>query len=401
MTFSIKYNNGKEKLLNDKAICKENRDLFKKFFEWEENKLKRTNNLPQLDEACYNTLCGYLLKLSNVNKWFNNKPWKKLTKEDIKRVYNDLEDGKIKNNKGARYGDLKSYYGKVFRSKPFDMAGKTHIVKEVMEFYRRSDNQEVRFIEEATFRKIVQVVIRPEQKLLCWLAWDIGENVNSLLQLKKSDFLRQLNPNTREVEYRVNLPKDKLKRTRMTRSEFTNYKETAELLDFILKDLNDDDVIYNFKYAQAKKFLNRAVHITNAKCIPKGQNVTFKDLRSSMACHLLKNHWTLDEVNARLGHKPSSKEIDKYVNFLAMDRHETKKKIYNNSLEKVENELEETKQNLKLTGERMKKQSDDIIGIKLNNLDLKNQLVELATNYKKSLIEMKELILKQKELNEI
>jgi hypothetical protein len=32
---------------------------------------------------------------------FENKEWKKLTEEDIQRVYDDLEDGKIKNRKGS------------------------------------------------------------------------------------------------------------------------------------------------------------------------------------------------------------------------------------------------------------------------------------------------------------
>ena len=193
--------------------------------------------------------------------------------------------------------------------------------------------------------------------------------------------------------------KDKLKRTRLTRSEITNFKETTELLDLILKDLKDDEQIFKFEYAQSKKFLNRAVGIVKAKCIPKGQNVTWKDLRSSMACHLLRNHWTTDEVNARLGHKPSSKEIDKYCNFLAIGRHEPKKKMYYNNLQKVEDDLEETKQNLKLTGERLKKQGDDIVEMKGDNIDLKKQLIVMAEGYKNSLVQMKKIILIQQQMN--
>lgn len=397
MKFKKRYIRIKDKLINSE-ICKENKELFSKFFEWEELKLRRTNNLAQLDEPCYNTLCGYVSKFKNVNLWFKDKPWVNLTKEDIQKVYNDLEDGKIKNHKNERFGDLKSYYGKIFRSKPFEMAGKSQLVKEVMEFTRSRNREEVRFIEEETFRKIVNVVLRADQKLLCWLAFDIGENVNSLLRLKKSDFFREINPNTKEPEYMVNLPKDKLKRARLTRSEITNFKETVELLDLILKGLKEDEQIFRFEYAQAKKYLNRAVDIIGAKCIPKGQRVTWKDLRSSMACHLLRNHWTTDEVNARLGHKPSSKEIDKYCNFLAIGRHEPKKKMYYNNLQKVENDLEETKQILKLTGERLKKQGDDIIELKTGNIELKTQLLEMTKGHRDSLIQMKRLLLVQKEI---
>ena len=364
-------------------------------------KLKRTNGLPQLDEPCYNTLCGYIAKFKNVNLWFNNKPWVKLTKEDIKRVYNDLEDGKIKNQRGDRFGDLKSYYGKIFRSKPFDMAGKTSIVKEVMEFTRSHNKEEVRFIEEETFKKIVEAVIRLDQKLLCWLCFDVGENVNTILHLKKSDFYREINQDTHEPEYRVNLPKDKIKRTRLTRSEITNFRETTELLDLILKDLKEDEQIFKFGYAQGKKFFTRAVNLVDAKCKPKGQRVTFKDLRSSMCCWLLKHGYSVEECNFKLGHKPSSREIDKYCNFLALNRHEPKKKIYYNNLQKVENELEETKMAIKLTSERFRKQSEEIISLRLSNEDIKIKMIELAYEFKGTIIELKKLTNKQRSMNVI
>lgn len=376
--YKERYERRKKEMLNDKNICKENRELFKKFFEWEETKLKRSNNLPLLDSGCYKTLDYYITKFSNVNKWFKNKAWIKLTKEDIKKVYDDLEEGKILNGRGERYGDLKSYYGKVFRSKPFEMAGKVQLVKEVIEFPARRNNEEVRFIEEETFRKIVSVVIRPDQKLLCWLAFDIGENINTLLELRKRDFFKEKNPDTKDPEYRVNLPRVNLKRTRIARSEITMFKETVEFIDIVLNQkreieingekklvpLQDDDKIFQFEYEMARKFLERAVNITGAKCIPKGQPVTWKDLRSSMACNFLKQEWTTDEVNARLGHKPSSREIDKYVNFLAINRHRPKLKAYKFSMQKLESDLDAKGQELKYANEKIKRQEADIEALK-------------------------------------
>jgi hypothetical protein len=391
MAFQEQYLRSKERFLNDKLICEKNRKLFKEFFEYEEYKLKRMNGLDKLDEATYNTLGGYVQKLGNVNKWFKNKPWKELTKEDIKKVYDALEDGKIKNKMGQKIGDLKGYYGKIFKSKPFELAGKTEIVNEVMEFYKRNDKQEVRFIEQETFKKIASVVIKPEHKFLIWLSFDIGENINTLIQLKKGDFFRQINPNTKEAEYVVNLPKDKLKRTRQTRSEITNFKETVEFADIILQNLKDDELPFKFGYRQAKKFLDRAVKITNAKCIPKGQPVTWKDLRSSMACYLLKSSWSLDEVNARLGHKPSSREIDKYINFLAIKRHDTKKKLYDNDVRRLADEIEERKKMESLQTGRIKNQQDEIeyLKIKMDELlegqkETVNGMHRLRADMKKS-----------------
>jgi hypothetical protein len=260
-----------------------------------------------------------------------------------------------------------------------------------MEFYKRNDKQEVRFIEQETFKKIASVVIKPEHKFLIWLSFDIGENINTLIQLKKGDFFRQINPNTKEAEYVVNLPKDKLKRTRQTRSEITNFKETVEFADIILQNLKDDELPFKFGYRQAKKFLDRAVKITNAKCIPKGQPVTWKDLRSSMACYLLKSSWSLDEVNARLGHKPSSREIDKYINFLAIKRHDTKKKLYDNDVRRLADEIEERKKMESLQTGRIKNQQDEIeyLKIKMDELlegqkETVNGMHRLRADIKKS-----------------
>ena len=258
------------------------------------------------------------------------------------------------------------------------MAGKVQLVKEVIEFPARRNNEEVRFIEEETFRKIVDVVIRPDQKLLCWLAFDIGENINTLLELRKRDFFQEKNPDTKDPEYRVNLPRGELKKTRVTRSEITMYKETVQFIDIVLNQkreveingvkklvpLQDDDKIFQFEYKMAEKFIKRAVEIVGAKCIPKGQRVTWKDLRSSMACNFLKQEWTVDEVNARLGHKPSSREIDKYVNFLAINRHRPKLKAYKFSMQKLESDLDAKGQELKYATEKIKRQEADIEALK-------------------------------------
>ena len=305
-------------------------------------------------------MCWYGNTLKNVNNWFKNKAWVNLTKKDIKKVYDDLEDGKIKNNKGDSFVDTKSYYSRIFKSKPFELAGKLSISKEVMEFYRPNGNSEVRFIEEETFRKIVSVAIKPIHKLLIWLAFDIGENINALLKLKKKHFTSSINPDHKEKEYIVNLPEEILKRTRKPRSEITNFKETVEFADIVLKDLNEEDNIFPFGYGQAKKLLDRAVYITKSKCIPKGQKVTWKDLRSYMACYLLKQGWNTDEINKRLGHKPSSSEIDKYVNFLAIDRHRPKKKLQEGILSQVREKLEEAERRERLYKKRFDDLSSDI-----------------------------------------
>ena len=72
-----------------------------------------------------------------------------------------------------------------------------------------------------------------------------------------------------------------------------------------------------------------------------------------MACYLLKNGYTREEVNARLGHTPSSSEIDKYINFLAIDKSKPQKKVYESNLRKVEEELKKSKEREKLFNQKL------------------------------------------------
>jgi hypothetical protein len=301
-------------------------------------------------------------------------------------LIDDLEDGKIKNVKGKRYADRSLYY-QMLQGHFFDIVKKSSIARDLIKEFGvkgRLTNEQVRFIEEKDFRKIVDCAITPEQRCLLWLSFDIGENINSLLELQKDDFKKQVNSDTSEPEYLIILSKEKLKRSRTPRSEITNYPETVKYLDIVLNNLKPIDKIVSNKYVQnrnlneihsedklfkfgmktAARFLNRAVKKSGVRCIPEGQVVTWKDLRSSMACDLLKKEWTRDEVNARLGHKPSSRIIDRYINYLALDRNKPKKKIYDGNLKRVESELERSKELAKLQGQRLESQKREIENLK-------------------------------------
>ncbi len=224
-----RYQRLKESLLTSESICPENRKPFTEFFDFEEYKLKRKNGLPALDGGCYKTLIHYTFRFRNANRWFENKPWTDLTREDIKCVYDGLEDGDIKTSFGRPVMDRESYYSKVFKSKPFKLADKDELAKEVIEYYRGHGDKQVRYLTEEEFRKLTSVLANSIHLLLFWLAWDIGENINTLLQLTKRELTRQINPDTGDAEYLVRLPKVILKRSRTPRSEPTLYPETILL----------------------------------------------------------------------------------------------------------------------------------------------------------------------------
>lgn len=86
MGWKQRYKRRKVTLCTDEQICPANRRVFKAFFRWEERKLKRSNGLRALDEACFKTLYGYTARLFNVNKWFDNKPWIELKRHAYRRA---------------------------------------------------------------------------------------------------------------------------------------------------------------------------------------------------------------------------------------------------------------------------------------------------------------------------
>ncbi len=364
MSNEDQYTRNKPKLLNDVSICKANRELFKKFFDEEEYKLKRKNGLRSLDESCYKTLCTYIPRLRNVNRWFANKPWNTLSESKIKSVYDDLEDGKLTGSKGNVIVSKTDYYNKVFKSLPFELAGKSETAKRVMKYHYSSKSTSVRFFDEETFQSIAQATDTIKQRLLCWLQWDFGENIFTALRFQKRDFVQQIDPDTGETEFRVIFNKSKLKRSRKERSEITNFKETVELLEIVLSSLGDNDYLFNFGHRQALKFLNKATKKCKAKCISTGDRPTWKDFRSSMACHLLNTGWTTDEIKARLGHSPSSRALDKYVSYFAIDRHRPKKKVSAGKISRLVEQVEEMKQRERINLKRFDAQNTELSEVK-------------------------------------
>lgn len=319
------YERCRNRLLSDSSICPENRALFTDFFTFEEHKLKRINALEDLDAGCCKTLLGYTTRLRNVNLWFQNKPWKDLTKEDIQSVYDALEEGRILTQSGRRFTDRHSYYNKIFKSKPFRLAGKEEVTREVIEFSTKNPRI-VRYATEEEFRRLVSVVRNPVALFLLWLAWDIGENIHTLLQLTTREFMVQVS-SAGEREYLVSLPTSKLKRSRLTRSEITLHPETVKYADLVLPYTRPNEPVFKMGYRSAAKMLTKAVRLSGAKTMPEGGKVRWKDLRSGMACYLLKHGWSRDEVNARLGHTPSSQTLNAYINFLALDRNGPKQRM--------------------------------------------------------------------------
>ena len=345
MPFKENYIRKKEKLLASKKICEYNRKLFRKFFDWEERKLRRINNIREVDEKAYKTLYHYTSYFPNVNKWFKNKPWNKITKKEIEQVYNDLEDGKIKRKDGKPFMDRQSYYGKVFKSKPFALAGKDKLAIEIIQYTSKNNDDEVSFLLIDDVKKNIDLVSNLTHKTFLQVCSDIGENPGSILKLIKRDCTRQINKDNNEPEYLINLRKEILKRSRTHRTEPTLFIETVNLLDLLLKDKKDDDLLFNFGDRQGEKIWSQCIKKTRSVCIPTGKKPSISILRKSIMCHLLNVvGWSESDIKGRLGHKPSSRVLDKYVSYFAINKYPAKKKVFDNDYRKLKDEMVQIKE---------------------------------------------------------
>lgn len=362
------YERLRDALLNDKSINPHNRKLFKEFFKEEEYKLKRSNGLRHLDDKNYKTLKEYPNRLKIVNGWLKNKTWDSkvkgsFTKADFQKVYDGIEDGKLLGARGKPIVDKGNFYYKIFLSTPFLMAGKKAMAQEVMRFVSTPPKPEVEFITEEDFRKAVGLVIQPKHKLALWLGFDIGENMTSILLLTKRDCKKQYDNEHKSHEYLINLRKLILKRTRTPRTEPTIFDETVALLDIILEGKDEDDLLFDFGQKATEKVWRRAVRLSKIKCEPNGATPCLKHLRKGMACNLLKKGWTRDEVNARLGHKPSSKTLDAYVTYLALDKKKPKVKLQQSKISDLEREIEEMREREKLNQARVERLTETLAKI--------------------------------------
>lgn len=398
MAFTERYRKAKEKLLKDKDICKENRLLYEDYFKAEEKKLKM-NNGGLLDERNHKTLLGYVYKIKNINEWFRNKPLKHISEKDFEKVFNDLIEGKIKNNKGEAMQDVSSYIDKLFKSKLFRMAGLNAIVEKVTEDYKPRKKEGAHWIEEREVDAIIDNAIG-NYKLLFQLSWDIGENTASILMTKKRDYRKQYNEVTKEHEYFLTLRKELLKRARKARTEPTRFLKTTKLLDVALKDLDDDDYIFQrndnkvMKDCESKgqrvpmtlrcaeKVFDNIVERLKIKAVPDGSKPTIKTLRSSMACDCLKKGWSVEEINVRLGHEPWSKVLKPYIDALAIDKSKPKIREYKANLEGVNDKLTEQRGINQLLDKRLAEQTKKIEELENDKNILEKDYKQVSERFK-------------------
>lgn len=352
-----KYTTGKKNFIEMKVLKAEgneikirpsNKKLAVSWLLKKEEHLRDINGYNKLALIRTNkTLYKELLLLKNTLYWFNSWNLKTISELEIKQIFQGLETGQVKSISGKSLSEntKKDYYKKVFKGVNtfFAFLGKNDIAKKVIK-RRFIEEEEVRFFEYDTLIEIVDHTISDIHKLLYMLMFDTGIELNAVLQLRKSDFVKYYDEELRQDYYKVNARQEISKKHRQKRNLDILDGRLNNLLVSYLKNLQDDDLVFNITPQSLRKKLNRLVKKLNLKT--RGEVCKFirlKDFRSSCANFLLDKGFSTEFIKVRLGHKFSSKVIDRYLSYRGINQEKVRKEITKLNLDKVQNENDELK----------------------------------------------------------
>jgi integrase len=364
------------KIRNKTLIIREdNRKIARKWIDGEEERLANINGYsPVARNRNAKTLCKNLGYLKNILYWFNDKSLTEITKDDIKRVYQGIEKGEITTLLGRVLADSskKDYYGKMFKSGFFKFFNKHGYGQEII-LRKIKEDTEVRFFEEKTFKKIVNNTKLKSHEMLFYLLFDTGIEISAILQLIAQDFTLQ-SDETGDSYYVVHVPNEISKKTRPKRDIFIHFEKTNELLKSYLNNLRPEDKLFNFGEKNIGNVLKDIVINNNLKVIPSLTKIQIKDFRSSAACYFLTQGWSTDEIKQRLGHKPSSTVIDKYVNYLCLNQKKKREQVQQINLKEISDKQVKTEEAL-----RKEKIANQSLQDKMKEMDKKIELLIKAS----------------------
>lgn len=359
----------------------ENVKLAIEYLEHREDYLKKVNGTGDTARKRYfKTLGKEITYLQNVLYWFNKWNLKDLTKDNIEEVFNKIEEDKLRSIKGNSLKDntKKDYYSKVLKNGFFNFIKKDDLAKEVI-IRKFTTNEEVRFFEFETLIRLTKAQRYKDHELLLWLMFDTGVEINAILQLRKNDFSLEKTENNDDY-YTLHVREEIGKKRRSVRNIFIYHNRTNELLNEILKGIGDTENLFKFKWRNAYNIINETSKTLNLKLKTHNQYITPKDFRSSCATYFLKEGWTTDEIKARLGHKPSSSVIDRYVSYLSLDQQKLKKKKEEVDIKNYKEKYSQIAERNRQLEETIKSMNKDLENIKKfisENNEIKNAVKEL------------------------
>ena len=206
------------------------------------------------------------------------------------------------------------------------------------------------------------------------LSFDLCLRIGETMNLMKSDFEKRYNENTKQHYYKIRIRKD-ITKSKKERRISTLMKESTNLLDRYLKSLKKDEILFPDSYENYRKMIQRISVKNEVKCQPDNNPVTPHVLRKSGATYWLRRGFSIDQIKARLGHKPSSRVIDAYVSYLGLDEEQSVEEIQTGDINEMTKKYNESQEQKIVQDERLKFLEEKLAKLEMDKeLDLEKLL---------------------------
>lgn len=379
-----RYAQRKRQLSEDKS---ENAKLFSAWLDKKETSLLNRKGRDGVARIrCCKTLNKYIALFRTLDR-IVKKPFKKLTAKDMQRLYEDIETGVIKSEHGKTYSASTRHdlYNKFFKSDFFKFIGLYDVAKTIFTLEKK-DDREVRFFLFEDFERMTKYTPKLRNKLFLYFLLDTGMRVGTALNITRRDIEKKYNAETKQEYYVVHIQADYTKSKRADTLALL-IPTTNELMTLFLQEneLKPSQRLFDFSHANARKIVDVVSHKAKIKTLPDKKNVTLHDFRRSCATYMLKKGYSIDVIKKRLGHKPSSTVIDRYVSYLSLGENETVAKAQSLSHDELNVKYKASQEQINVLSNNMKlvNEHSDVMQVSLT--DMREQIREQAENSRKIL----------------
>lgn len=319
------YERIKELIREDEKISPHNQDLLLSWLEEKENTLKRRKGRELQDELRWSKTLSKVGRLAKmVAEWVGTRPLDELTPAELTKIYDDLEEGNITKSDGKPYSRATrtDFYNRLFKSDFGKFMGWRDEAREIMVLEKREDAP-VKYFTKDTLKKLVAGTHSLKYKTLYWLLFDTGLRVGEALNLRKGD-VQEMKDEKNPYRLIIRASTTKSKRDRYVKL-WSN--ESNEILGAWLSansEFDEETLLFPMNYAAVKKHLSVSSEQLKLYTEPDRKRLAPHDFRRSCATYWLTQGVSIDLIKARLGHKPSSAVIDRYVSYLGLDENPEK-----------------------------------------------------------------------------
>lgn len=349
------YEHAVKQLKDDKEITPHNKELVLSWLLEKEDKLKSKRGREYQDKVRWiKTLDKLIRAARSVAVWVGDKQLDELTPRDLKKIYDDLEEGRITRKNGKPYARATrmDFYNRIFKSDFGKFMGWKEDAQEIMTLEKR-DDAPVKFFRKPALDKLLTATHSLKYRALYAVLYDTGLRIGEALNIRKSDIQKQYDKVKKQDYYRVTI---RAANTKSKRDRHISLwmDEANEILEAYLSS-SQDDLLFPMGYAAIKKHLSVTARALGLTTEPDKKNLSLHDFRRSSATYWLERGLRIDSIKARLGHKPSSVVIDKYVSYLGLDDEMMVKEVRVSSYRDLEEQNRKLQEDVRIMREEQAK----------------------------------------------